>query len=164
MFLDSRLVLSTPSRPIWRSREGITSRQGDGISCPFNRNTTHDVFPICSTSLDCVPFQTQRHRYLTSITHFQLPKRPKFTCDSFPSILLTNVRSIRNKCDEVKLRVKSENPGISILSESWLDETTESITTFPFQIINLFVVIVCPMEEVSRFTVLRCIKATSVIV
>ena len=43
-----------------------------------------------------------------------------------PSILLTNARSIRNKMDEFRLITNKVKPGIAIISESWLDSTTDN--------------------------------------
>lgn len=42
----------------------------------------------------------------------------------FPSILLSNVRSLSNKMVELELRQNKYKPGILVLTETWLDDTT----------------------------------------
>ena len=43
-----------------------------------------------------------------------------------PTIMITNARSIRNKFDELLLTVKKAKPGLAIITETWLDVTTDS--------------------------------------
>ena len=46
------------------------------------------------------------------------------TLKETPSLLLSNVRSLCNKLDEVESCVSKEKPDIIVLTESWLDEST----------------------------------------
>ena len=41
---------------------------------------------------------------------------------SFPPLLFSNVRCLRNKMDETSLRLKQLSPGIAIFCETWLSE------------------------------------------
>ena len=45
-------------------------------------------------------------------------------CDRMPSLMLSNVRSINNKMDEVQHRMSMLSPDTSVLTETWLDEET----------------------------------------
>jgi len=49
---------------------------------------------------------------------------------SLPSLLLSNVRSLANKLDEIEVRAVSLNPDLIVLTETWLDSDTpdESVT------------------------------------
>ena len=57
----------------------------------------------------------------------RLSRRKRFT----PSILVSNVRCLRNKTDEVDQRLRTIQPDIAVLTETWLDESIpdSSITT-----------------------------------
>ena len=46
------------------------------------------------------------------------PKRPS----TYPSLMLSNVRSLNNKLDEVSHRISSEKPDICVFTESWLND------------------------------------------
>ncbi len=65
-------------------------------------------------------------------------KRRKRRCDHLPSLLLSNVRSLPNKLDEIQTRISSIKPNIVILTESWLDDTypDASITIDGYSIIR----------------------------
>ncbi len=51
------------------------------------------------------------------------PKRPLPTTKPVSSILLTNLRSVNNKIDEVSAKVKDLSPDIAVFTETWLDST-----------------------------------------
>lgn len=43
-----------------------------------------------------------------------------------PSVFLTNARSMRNKMDELALRIMKRKPGLIVISETWLDNSIDS--------------------------------------
>ena len=49
-------------------------------------------------------------------------RRKRTPTPRFPSILLANVSSFSNKYDDVRMRTKSTNPDVVVLTESWLNE------------------------------------------
>ena len=51
----------------------------------------------------------------------RLPRRKSAV--SLPSLMLSNVRSLGNKLDEVELRVAELRPDLIVLTETWLDDT-----------------------------------------
>ena len=51
-------------------------------------------------------------------------RKPRVAQPRFPSLLLANVRSLSNKFEEVRLRVRKIHPDVVVLTESWLDEQT----------------------------------------
>lgn len=51
----------------------------------------------------------------------RLPRRK--SAASLPSLMLSNVRSLGNKLDEVELRVAELRPDLIVLTETWLDDT-----------------------------------------
>ncbi len=51
---------------------------------------------------------------------------------SFPSLMLTNARSVLNKLDEIDCRLRRFKPSLVIITESWLNESIEDNSiTFP---------------------------------
>ena len=43
-----------------------------------------------------------------------------------PSVLMMNARSIRNKLDELRLRIDDKQPDLVIINETWLDDSIDS--------------------------------------
>ena len=54
------------------------------------------------------------------------PRPRKVVTQAQPSILMTNARSIKNKLDELKLRINDKQPDLVIISETWLDDSIDS--------------------------------------
>ncbi len=55
-----------------------------------------------------------------------------------PSLLLSNVRSLANKLDEIEVRIVSLNPDLIVFTETWLDSDTpdESVTLRGYSIVR----------------------------
>lgn len=87
---------------------------------------------LVSRPHDRQPSHAQQQRYRTLIaielTHdfrsrrHRRRRRPHRQHN--PSVLLTNVRSISNKFDEVTVRITDLKPDLAAFTESWLDEET----------------------------------------
>jgi hypothetical protein len=71
--------------------------------------------------------QLRKPSFLRRIRFVSSKRRAQKIVNRFPSVLLSNVRSLVSKMDEVKLRVSQLHPSIVIFTESWLsDETPDS--------------------------------------
>lgn len=105
-------------------------QEGPRESCCISRSTF-------DTSLSLTIYQHVIHYQILTLQprerHLIAIKRASSSdCDHdyrrklpYPSILITNARSVRNKMDEIRLLLSKYAPGLAIFSESWLDDTTD---------------------------------------
>ena len=72
-----------------------------------------------------------QERALVRIKPISFPRKRR-RVPTAPSLLLTNLRSICNKFDEVSLTLSVHSPDIAVFTESWLDgETPDSSISVP---------------------------------
>ena len=77
---------------------------------------------ITAGSLTNVHVTQTRPRCLKKVPIYNLKRHSKRPRNTYPSILLSNVRSLAGKIDEVRLRVSQLLPSIIVFTESWLCE------------------------------------------
>ena len=78
----------------------------------------------------CVERERPRERVLVRIKSNPISRRQREP--TVPSLLLTNLRSICNKFDEVSMILSVQSPDIAVFTESWLDgETPDSSISVP---------------------------------
>ena len=78
--------------------------------------------PPCSAAVDVFSEQKLREALIRVDLQRQTPRRRKAKQkQGSPSILLSNLRSIGNKFDEVSLKVQNLCPDIAVFTESWLE-------------------------------------------
>ena len=104
-------MLITRRSSCFQKRHGTDLKERQLVQVP--------LVPLVSKSSESRQTVLVRPRY-------QVKRKETFKPVPHPSIMLTNARSIRNKFDEFLLRFKSVKPGLAIVSESWLDCTTDS--------------------------------------
>ena len=129
-FLPEKIVCdkTIPVRITYSSRE----REWQVRRCnPGNLSILSGPIPVISTApsiSDKLRFEsrvssdTRTARVLIQCP-IETKRRPRRrTVSRIPSFLLSNVRSLCNKLDEVSFRISSMKPDIAVLTESWLDE------------------------------------------
>ena len=94
------------------------------IECQ-NVYVRHIPVRISSRIQHCHTFDSSdviRERYLVPVPRVITLRKPRRRA-ALPSLLLSNVRSVVNKLDEVSELFLRVQPDISVLTESWLDES-----------------------------------------
>ena len=72
-----------------------------------------------------------RQRCLTKVK-LECSRAPSNAPPRIPSFLLSNVRSIRNKFDEINIKLSELSPGIAVFCESWLsDDIPDEAVSIP---------------------------------
>ena len=119
---DSNLpLLRSIRRDLWFNKLLIKQPRGPGDTSRISNSITGNFkipVRITSTSRRKHHFPRVSNTYLVPVPRQSNEKSKTLT---LPTIFLTNVRSVRNKIDELHERIKKVNPGVAVITESWLD-------------------------------------------
>lgn len=107
-----------------------------GLLAPCERQHMERALPIpvrisqrtSSSQRTCenqAMLNTSRRKSLVAINREPQRKKPQsIPSPRLPSLMLTNIRSISNKTDELALKMRELKPDFVVLTETWLDDST----------------------------------------